>query len=559
MTPLNATTADDNTSHPYDQILVDITSYVFNYEICSPKAFERAKIALLDALGCAFETLKQSPEARLPTATAVAGAMTPVLESPAYAKQPLDTRENIHTASAMTYSHQSLDGLKEITKPLSAVNGIPYHDVSHDQCEERKHPDDPPSGEIFVEAFPPGKTPHPSPYISYIIPYTEACANHIDETFHTTCVYILASGTLSKKTDDLPSLRHAINKQLGEDSVVGIRRGVKPHTYYSDILQIVQEAKDANANCLATLGGGSLTDAAKVVALALANNATTLDELETLYFDSPTLRNPLLPATVPIICIPTSLSAGEYTPLAGATKDITHHKHSFQHPTVGPRLIILSPQLTTTTPLHIWLSTGIRAVDHCVESICSIKTSAEGDAIAEKGLRRLLPGLLTTKMNPNELTSRLACQLGAIDAISAPLNRVPMGASHGIGHQLGPLGVGHGETSCVLLPAVCKYNERVNAEQQRRVLDILWSEEAVMSVLRSAGVEREKSDLGDALDALFKALGMPRTLDEVGIARDRFESLAVGSLDDRWCKTNPIPLTRREQVLEILEMCVKER
>ena len=193
--------------------------------------------------------------------------MTPVLESPAYAKQPLDTRENIHTASAMTYSHQSLDGLKEITKPLSAVNGIPYHDVSHDQCEERKHPDDPPSGEIFVEAFPPGKTPHPSPYISYIIPYTEACANHIDETFHTTCVYILASGTLSKKTDDLPSLRHAINKQLGEDSVVGIRRGVKPHTYYSDILQIVQEAKDANANCLATLGGGSLTDAAKVVAL----------------------------------------------------------------------------------------------------------------------------------------------------------------------------------------------------------------------------------------------------------------------------------------------------
>ena len=121
----------------------------------------------------AVPTIDQSE----PTGTAVAGAMTPVLESPAYEKQPLDTRENIHTASAKTYSHQSLDGVKEITKAISAVNGIPYHDVSHDQCEERKHPDDPPSGEIFVEAFPPDKTPHPSPYISITFPMPRLAQN----------------------------------------------------------------------------------------------------------------------------------------------------------------------------------------------------------------------------------------------------------------------------------------------------------------------------------------------------------------------------------------------
>ena len=197
-------------------------------------------------------------------------------------------------------------------------------------------------------------------------------------------------------------------------------------------------------------------------------------------------------------------------------------------------------------------------MDHCVESICSIKASAEGDAIAEKALRRLLPGLLITKADPGDLPARLACQLGTIDAISAPLNGVPMGASHGIGHQLGPLGVGHGETSCMLLPVVCKYNKRVNAEQQQRVLEILWSEEAVVSVLRKAGAERETSDLGDVLDTLFKALGVPRKLYEVGVAKDKFEGLAVGSLNDRWCKTNPIPLIKKEQVMEILEMCIGE-
>ena len=277
-----------------------------------------------------------------------------------------------------------------------------------------------------------------------------------------------------------------------------------------------------------------------------------------MYFDSPTLRSPLSPATVPIICIPTTLSAGEYTPIAGATNDHTHHKHSFQELSIGPRLIILDPSLTTTTPLHVWLSTGIRAVDHCVESICSIKGSAEDNAIAEKALRRLLPGLLILKEHPEDLDARLACQLGAVEAISAPLNRVPMGASHGIGHQLGPLGVSHGETSCILLPAVCKYNKSVNADKQQRVLDILWSEDTVTGVLGRAGVEKARVDLGDVLAILIKKLGMPRTLDEVSVGREKFADLAVSSLKDRWCKTNPAPLRGPEQVVEILGMCLEE-
>ena len=220
---------------------------------------------------------------------------------------------------------------------------------------------------------------------------------------------------------------------------------------------------------------------------------------------------------------------------------------------MGPRIIILDPELSTTTPLRVWLSTGIRAVDHCVEAICAIEASDANNA--EQGLRRLLPNLLITKDDPGNLESRLICQLGAKDAISAPLNLAPMGASHGIGHQLGPLGVGHGETSCILLPAVCRYNKPVNSEQQQQVLDILWSEDVVLRVLNKAGLKKETADLGDALDVVIRELGMPRTLEEVGIGQDKFEELAVSSLKDRWCKTNPVPLKRKEQVMEILDMC----
>ncbi|KAK4694332.1 hypothetical protein P7C71_g3236, partial [Lecanoromycetidae sp. Uapishka_2] len=411
--------------------------------------------------------------------------------------------------------------------------------------------------ETYRPAFAPGKSPHPSPHISYGLPYPQACSEHLERTFKASRIYILASGTLSKNTDALDKLVSAISDDSQSQSVVGVTKGVKSHSYYSDILKIVKEAKETQADCLVTLGAGSLTDAAKVVSLALANNATTVDKLETLYAGSPTMRDPILPAKVPMIFIPTSLSAGEYTSNAGATNDETHHKHSFQHLSIGPRLIILDPELSRTTPQRIWLSTGIRAVDHCVEAICSLKPTPEGDETAERGLRKLLPGLLRTKASPDEVEPRLQCQLGAVDAIAAALLKVPMGGSHGIGHQLGPLGVGHGETSCILLPAVSKFNKRVNEKQQQKVLDILWSESSVKEVLEQTQLEKDKTDLGDALDAVLRALGMPRSLSEFGIGRDKLEALAEGSLSDRYCKTNPIPLEKKEQVREILEMVAK--
>ncbi len=126
-------------------------------------------------------------------------------------------------------------------------------------------------GESYFSAFAPGKSPHPSPHVSHGLPFHIACAKHVAEMPHASRVYILVSASLSNKTSDLPILHSALDDKLGEDSVVGIQRGVKPHTYYSDILKIVKEAKDANATCLVTLGGGSLTDTAKVVALVSTN------------------------------------------------------------------------------------------------------------------------------------------------------------------------------------------------------------------------------------------------------------------------------------------------
>ena len=292
---------------------------------------------------------------------------------------------------------------------------------------------------------------------------------------------------------------------------------------------------------------------------ALANDAKTREELLDLPYlkDKEGSRPNVKASTIPIISIPTTLSGGEYSDYAGCTDDVSGVKYQFRPPLKGPSLIILDAALTITTPIHTWLSTGVRAVDHCVEVLCSLQSDSVADQAASRALKRLIPGLLLTKENPRDIDARSDCQLGVIDAM-VPLNRkIFPGASHGIGHMLGPMGVGHGETSCILLPSVCKYNAKykANVERQKYVTALLWAIPVVRDFLGARGLVEEAADLGDVLDAVIRELGMPRSLREVGVGRERFAELAVNSLSDPLLPTNPVPIHSKEQVMEILEMC----
>ena len=225
----------------------------------------------------------------------------------------------------------------------------------------------------------------------------------------------------------------------------------------------------------------------------------------------------------------------------------------FYDPSSSPKIIIFDPKVAETTPERVWLSTGVRAIDHCVEALCSINPSSESDEAAIKGLRKLLPALLQCKRDPENLQARLSCQFGGVESMRALALRTALGGSHGIGQHLGPLGVAHGETSCITLPSVMKYNSRVNKEKQMKVLDVMWSEEGTVAVLAEGGLIKGQSDLGDALDAFIRKLELPRTLTQVGVRRDQLDGIAEHCLHSMLCKSNPIPLTDKQQVLDILE------
>lgn len=111
--------------------------------------------------------------------------------------------------------------------------------------------------DVFRPAWEGSKT-----HISYGLAFPEACAKHVTSTFEASKVYIIASGSLNRDTNHVKRLQEA----LGE-KVAGTRYGMKPHTLWSEILEVVQDASSKGADLLVTLGAGSLTDGAKIIAL----------------------------------------------------------------------------------------------------------------------------------------------------------------------------------------------------------------------------------------------------------------------------------------------------
>lgn len=354
-----------------------------------------------------------------------------------------------------------------------------------------------------------------------------------------TRVFLMASGTLSRTTDEIARLRDAIGSRLAAEFAE-----IPPHTPRSAVIAATDIAREANADLIISVGGGSVTDATKAVQLCLANDIRHPDDLDHLrpvkYADGTIGPPPCTPPTVRQVSVPTTLSGGDFSGISGVTDERTKTKELFRHPLIIPATVILDPAITVHTPEWLWLSTGIRAVDHCVEGICSAEAHAYGDAQALQGLTLLSKGLPLVKANPSDLDARLDCQLGTWLSMGPLASGVPMGASHGIGYVLGAqFDVPHGHTSCIMLPAVMRWNQPANALRQSLV---------------AAAMGKAGADAADVLDEFIAALDMPRSLSGVGIGREHFPAIAESAMTTPWVPRNPRPITDPEDVREILEL-----
>ncbi len=352
-------------------------------------------------------------------------------------------------------------------------------------------------------------------------------------------VFLMVSGTLNRETDEIEKLRRALGNHC-----VGTFDRMPPHTPRSAVIAAAEQAREAKADLIVTLGGGSITDGAKAVQLCLSNDIRTPEDLDRIRWvrqpDGSLAPPPMNPPTVRQMSVPTTLSAGEFSAISGVTDERTKIKELFRHAGVIPQAVVLDPVVTRHTPMWLFLSTGIRAVDHCVEGVCSGEANPFGDASALHGLSLLARGLPRVKADPNDMEARLDCQIGSWLSMGPLSGGVPMGASHGIGYVLGAVfDIPHGHTSCIMLPAAMRWNKPANAERQALV---------------AAAMGHPGKDAGDVLDDFIRGLGMPRSLSEVKVGKEHFERIAKQAMGTPWIPRNPRPIPTPAEVLEILEL-----
>jgi alcohol dehydrogenase class IV len=346
-------------------------------------------------------------------------------------------------------------------------------------------------------------------------------------------VFVVASKTLARETPVVRAIADALGARY-----VGLFDGCAQHTPRASVIAAARAVRAAGPDLILTVGGGTPIDTVKVLQICLAHEVDAADLLDGLHIsvgpDGKRHVPDIKPSPVRQIVVPTTLSGAEFSNLGAATDERTRAKHAYIGADIGARAVILDPAVTVHTPAWLWLSTGVRGVDHAVETLCSIDAHPYCDGLALHALRLFAEAL----PRPDDLAARLVCQQASWLAVSS-IARVNYGASHGIGHALGAFAdVPHGHTSCVMLPHVMRYNQRATADKQRLIADAMG---------------RPGVAAADAVAALVAALGQPATLREVGVTRAQLPKIAEAALQNLWVRTNPQPIRSPADVMALLE------
>ena len=352
-------------------------------------------------------------------------------------------------------------------------------------------------------------------------------------------VFLLVGGTLNRETDEIARIAQALGPRYR-----GLHDRMPAHSPRDAVVECANKAREAGADLLVTIGGGSVTDGGKAVTICLKHGITDMDGLEAYRtsvdengqrhfpsYDAPDVRQ---------IAVPTTLSGGEFNARAGITDPRVKLKQSYMNPGLIPVSVILDPAITVPTPEWLFLSTGMRAVDHAVETYLSINANDYTDGSALQALRLLSAGLPRVKADAGDLEARRKCLMGAWMSMVGIVTGTRLGASHAIGHILGgTAGVPHGHTSCVMLPYVLQWNESVNGARQADI---------------AAALGQEGASAADILDRFIASLGMPRSLRDVGVAEAQLPQLAENCMLDDWTFSNPRKIDSPDQVMEILKL-----
>ncbi|CCM05008.1 uncharacterized protein FIBRA_07207 [Fibroporia radiculosa] len=326
-----------------------------------------------------------------------------------------------------------------------------------------------------------------------------------------TKALVVTGRSLYDKTDVVKKVENVLKQhnaygatfyEIGQHApVAGINNGLKAF-------------KDAGADVIVSVGGGSPVDASKAI----------------LYFHKQETGGDYLRQ----IAIPTTLSAAEYTVGAGYTNE-AGKKVAVSSPLLAPAGVILDAELTLSTPDRLWLSTGMRAVDHAVENLYRPLVPPPIKHLCYAALVDLFKYLPQSKANPKAIDIRQKLQVASWMSLW-PMKQEKysaLGLSHALGHKLGAAySIPHGITSCLTLAPTVALKAEVASQEDKE-----WLSNALYHLRQeqTGTLESDVLKLSNLIDGLVKDLGLKCNLEEYKVPREdvpQIAELAIGNTTD---------------------------
>ncbi|EME8135222.1 lactaldehyde reductase [Enterococcus faecium] len=309
--------------------------------------------------------------------------------------------------------------------------------------------------------------------------------------------------------------------------------GIVPNPTIQNVKDGVAFVKEAEADCLITIGGGSPIDTAKAIGIILTN--PEFSDVISLEGVADT-KNPCLP----ILAVPTtSGTAAEVTINYVITDEANHRKFVCVDPHDIPIVAFIDSDMMMGMPKKLAASTGMDAMTHAIEGLITKGAWEMTDMLHLKAIEIIGHSLEASVEGDQNGREKMA--LGQYIA-GMGFSNVGLGLVHGMAHPLSAwYNIPHGVACAALLPTVMKYNKEYTGEKYREIALVLGIKGAA---------EMSLEDVRDAacgeIDRLSKAVGIPATISELGVKETDIPTIAEDALRDVCTPGNPRETTVEE-------------
>jgi alcohol dehydrogenase class IV len=295
--------------------------------------------------------------------------------------------------------------------------------------------------------------------------------------------------------------------------------GAAQHAPAGRVRELSATLERSGSDSVVSFGGGSAIDSAKVAVAGKLNGRDMTREAGALDFAS-AFTSTSGPGFVHI-AVPTTLSAGAFTPGGGVTDEATRLKRAVIDPRLQPCVVIHDPELCAETPDALWISTGVRVLDHAIEALYARRAHPLSSALAVRAIRMIVEHL---PQSLGSTTSHIEHRGECLDAAWLSLYgafSTGLGLSHALGHQIGPAwNVPHGLTSCIALVPAMRFMAELAPE---RFADVA---EGLGVAFDPARPRESALACADAVRAFIARFPVPTKLRELGVDRSGLYEIA---------------------------------